>query len=101
MLVQHFIEHKKENKDITFLGFIDMHYAHGSPKDADYDEDMKLPFKSIVNSSLATLTFCSPIPFFKLNPKIYFKETKKQVSTYSFTYSAIFFTSIWQPPKFC
>ena len=36
-----------ENKGITFLEFLDIHYMHGSPMDDDYERDMQLPFKKM------------------------------------------------------
>ncbi len=101
ILVQHFIEHKEENKNLSFLGFLEIHYAHGSPHDADYDKDMKLPFKSITHSNISSISFCTPLPNFKHNPIIYYKSNKKIFSTYSFTYSSAFLSSIWQQPKYC
>ncbi len=100
VLVQHYMEHKQENKDLSFLGFLEIHYAHGSPKDADYDKDMKLPFKTITNSNIAAISFCTPIPNYKQAPVIYFKNSKQQFSDYSFTCSSAFLSSIWQPPRF-
>jgi hypothetical protein len=101
MLVHHYIEHKVQNKDLSFIGFLEIHYAHGSPKDADYDKDMKLPFKTITHYSIASISFCTPILNFKHNPIVYFNNSKQQFSDYSFTYSSAFLSSIWQPPKFC
>jgi hypothetical protein len=99
ILIQHFIEHKHENSSITFLGFLEMHYAHGNIQDADYDKDMKLPFKTIVNSSIESTVFCSPIPVFTPNSVVYFTSNHQQYFYYSFTYSSAFLNSIWQPPR--
>lgn len=46
VIFQHFAEHRQEDKQLSLLDFLDMHYLHGSPYDQDYDRDMKLPFKS-------------------------------------------------------
>ena len=46
VIFQHFAEHQQEDKQLSLLAFLDMHYLHGSPYDQDYDRDMKLPFKS-------------------------------------------------------
>ena len=99
ILIEHYMEHKQENKDLSFLGFLEMHYAHGSPHDADYEKDMKLPFKTITISNIVSISFCSPIPQFKQNPVVYFKNEKQQFSDYSFAYSSAFLSSIWQPPR--
>ena len=42
VIFQHFAEHKKQNKQLTLLEFLDIHYMHGSPMDAD----CKLPYTS-------------------------------------------------------
>lgn len=101
MLVQHYIEHKHENNHLSLLVFLDIHYAHGSPRDADYDKDMKLPFKSITNSNIAAVSFCSPIIYFKQSPIVYCKDDEQPFSDYSFTYSSAYLAAIWQPPKSC
>ena len=101
MLVQHYIEHKHENNHLSLLGFLDIHYAHGSPRDADYDKDMKLPFKSVAHSNIAALSFFAPIIYFKQNPIVYCKDDKQPCSDYSFTYSSAYLAAIWQPPKSC
>ena len=46
VLVQHYFEHKAENKNITLGGFIVLHYFSGNPVDDDYARDMQLPFKT-------------------------------------------------------
>lgn len=46
ILVQHYFEHKAENKNITLAGFIVLHYFSGNPVDDDYARDMQLPFKT-------------------------------------------------------
>lgn len=99
MLVQHYIEHKNENKDLSLIGFIKIHYTHSSPKVADYDKDMKLPFKTITNSNITSLSLCTPMPSFKLNQIVYFKNNKLQFLDYSITYSSAFLSAIWQPPQ--
>lgn len=99
-LVQHFIEHQQENKDLSFIDFLEIHYAHGSPKDDDHDKDMKLPFKSIANAGYA-YSFCIFLPELNLNKLVYFKSDKLIFPDCSFTYFSSFLSTIWQPPKFC
>ena len=100
LLVEHYMEHKQENKDLSFIGFLEIHYAQGSPKDADYDKDMKLPFKTIANSSFTSIYLFTPTPD-KQNLIICLKNNKEHFSDYSFTFSSAFLSSIWQPPKSC
>jgi hypothetical protein len=46
LLVKHYIRHKEENSGITIAAFIKIHYIDKQPYDADYEEDMQLPFKT-------------------------------------------------------
>jgi hypothetical protein len=99
MLIEHFIEHKAENKAISFFTFLQMHYFNGDPKDADYDKDMKLPFKT-VNVNPTAIAFC-------YNPNFSFNFSKPTFATIfkqKFPRTAVHFSSsyldaIWQPPR--
>ena len=37
-LIEHYQEHKSENKNISIIGFIALHYLSGSQKDSDYEK---------------------------------------------------------------
>lgn len=99
LLVEHFKEHKQENKDITVLEFLNIHYAHGNPRDADYDKDMKLPFKSITNHNSVSSAICISQTFLPGNKIEYLVISKNEFSGYSFTYTSTFLDAIWQPPR--
>jgi len=101
LLVEHYREHKQQNKDLTILGFLEIHYAHGSPKDADYDKDMKLPFKSLTNTNFLSVSFCTPFLVLKQQPVVLFYKIENHFSSYSFTYTSAYLSAIWQPPKYC
>lgn len=101
MVFEHFADHSKENKNISFLQFLDMHYMHGSPRDKDYSEDMKLPFKT-ADDCTATL---SPVLIPQILktlaiPVICSLEKKVHVPNIQFVASA-YLSIIWQPPKAC
>lgn len=100
VLIGHFMEHRSENKDLSFWDFIFMHYAQGQVKDADYDKDMRLPFKS-----LPELT-CS-IPMMAVIPGLQHSEVKlfllkERMRNYrkDLFITADFSSYIWQPPKY-
>jgi hypothetical protein len=101
VVFQHFAEHKLENKDISFLQFLDMHYMHGSPKDKDYDRDMQLPFKT-ANECV----FSVSVAFVPLMQQIYIAKPvevikrKDYVIRDQFIHSS-YLANIWQPPKSC
>jgi hypothetical protein len=100
-LIEHYGETKKKNKDITILGFLEMHYTHGNAKDDDNEKDMKLPFKSTFSSSMLSLSFFTSISFFKIIPKIQFKQKGKKLPHYICNYCGVFLSSVWQPPRTC
>lgn len=47
LLVQHYVQHKHLHPETTIYSFFKMHYLDKTVVDADYDQDMQLPFKTI------------------------------------------------------
>jgi hypothetical protein len=102
LLVEHFVEHQREDPKLQLWDFLCMHYAHGEVKDADYDKDMRLPFKSHHSGcSCSVITFLAPIQTFNFEYKTFLKERKKPSFGYTFSFISNFHSSIWQPPKIC
>lgn len=101
ILVEHFIDHKKLDSQFSFIDFLCMHYAQGTAKDADYEKDMRLPFKSAENPLGSYVSFYLPVPVFKQDVIVHFTERKQPFALYNFTYSSAFLSSIWQPPRAC
>jgi len=101
MVFEHFSHHRKENRNISFLQFLDMHYMHGSPKDKDYSEDMKLPFKTADNciSSVSPVVVPSLATTLQ-NPIIYIPEKEMHIPRNELIPSS-FLSRVWQPPKSC
>lgn len=100
-IFQHFSTHQQANNKITFLQFLNMHYMHGSPKDKDYKDDMRLPFKTADNCTAALSPAFVPI----VNPGFEIKTMelpplKIIAGKEDFVLSA-YLSSIWQPPKSC
>jgi hypothetical protein len=100
ILIQHLREHRAQNKELSILQFIDIHYKHGNVKDADYDRDMKLPFKkhefthhftsSIIVSPITSSVLCQP--------PVYLVERILPLKGKLLLYS-MFTANIWQPPR--
>lgn len=100
-MVEHFKEHRTLNEGTTFWSFLMMHYSNEDVKYADYDKDMRLPFKSHDNSShLLNFSF------------IHFSNTAKISYTFDKTlktykifndheFQSSYLSNIWQPPKSC
>jgi hypothetical protein len=97
-LVQHFIEHKELNRNITLWDFLCMHYGKDI-NDNDQDRDMKLPFKtpascyscSVVSQPRESFLFEKPVYRLSITPALYRESF----------YNASFLASIWQPPRTC
>lgn len=101
VLFEHYKEHKKENKDVSALQFLSMHYLQGSPKDKDYDRDMQLPFKS----SGDCLSVVSPayIPVAPTVPVIKPLDVppKEKITLQNLHLLSPHLSAIWQPPQSC
>ncbi len=102
ILVQHYYEHHIETPTLSLWKFICDHYAHGEVQDADYEKDMKLPFKSHHSCcSCSNITFLAPIQTFDFENKSFQNEFKKPNFGYTFSFISNFYSTIWQPPKIC
>ncbi len=99
VVFQHLNEHKKEDKNISLLQFLAMHYLHGSPKDKDYDRDMQLPFKT-AGDCVATVTpaFVPVSVELSIEPPVILSSREDFTRPDQFILSA-YRSTIWQPPK--
>jgi len=100
LLVEHFIEHKHENKDITFYQFLYMHYAMGCVRDADYAKDMKLPFKTHDNCLASIINVYLPSQKVVITKPVQFIENQ-HFKTQEPSLQSTFLSNIWQPPRIC
>jgi hypothetical protein len=98
-LIEHYKEHADKDKSLTLYHFLSMHYSGDTLKDADYDRDMKLPFKTLDTCSFASITICTPIEDFQFSSKQYIKLYKIPSFKYNFSFSSNYHSAIWQPPK--
>ena len=100
ILVQHFFQHKQEDKHLSFWAFLNMHYAEKTVIDADYQQDMQLPFKTNDADICMSASISFPAPFFIFEtisaPTVQqiFPTTNEQMYVY------LNQTDIFQPPKF-
>lgn len=97
LLVEHFYEHN-DKKELSVLTFLEMHYLNGNVKDADFEKDMKLPFKSFQdNHPNVVLSLPETNNFF--NFIVYSVSVQKPFCFENQVNTSNFLTSIWQPPK--
>jgi hypothetical protein len=100
-LIEHYYEHTNKDKNLTLWGFLCLHYSGDNVKDADYDKDMKLPFKTLDTCNYASINFCTPIQEFQFLKNFSIKLYKTPLYKYDFSFSSNFHSAIWQPPKSC
>ncbi|CAN5873170.1 hypothetical protein BH11BAC4_BH11BAC4_05870 [soil metagenome] len=99
LVFQHFAEHRRDNKDISFLQFLDIHYMHGSPHDKDHAKDMQLPFKTTAVCILAGTPVTIPdSPDFNLPARL-FVEKRSYSSMNDYFVRSEFQCNIFQPPR--
>ncbi len=98
LLISHYIKHKEENPQTTLISFFKMHYVDPQPYDADYAQDMQLPFKTLPKAFFRyTPSVASPSPFIK--PKVFFANNEiPPVSNESIT-PFLVIHKIFQPPR--
>lgn len=98
VILEHFHEHQKENPRISFLAFLDMHYMHGSPRDADYDRDMQLPFKKATHHMLASAVHINTPAQVSL-PAIFPVVHADFITTDDHAVYSTYLSAIFQPPR--
>jgi len=99
-LVEHFVEHKNENQGITLISFLEMHYLNGFTKDADFEKDMKLPFKASQDNCFSFVVLLPTPEKFELNSEFFVSEIHKpMILQKSQVFISNYLSAIWQPPK--
>ena len=98
LLVSHYIKHKKESPYITLASFFKMHYVDPQPFDADYAQDMQLPFKTTPNAFFRyTPSIPSQTPLLK--PKFLWTEMVTSPPSNEDILSSLYIHPIFQPPR--
>ena len=98
LLVKHYIRHKTEDPSITVMAFLKMHYVGEQPFDADYQQDMQLPFKTCVDAFLVNPpTILPEVPQLLLNNPVIVRVKHSLLDDQTPLF--IFPRSIFQPPK--
>ncbi len=98
LLIGHYIKHKAENPGTTLAGFFKMHYVDPQARDADYAQDMQLPFKRMPDAFFrhtASLVYFDPVVKLKApQANIDFPPVfNENVGT------SLYINNIFQPPR--
>ena len=98
-LVEHFLEHKGDDPEMTLTSFFKMHYDNPA-KDEDYQTDQKLPF--VTHASHLVLVFTVNPDFFIEIKKQILPAHHQKIHAYDDNFHKTgSLDSIWQPPKNC
>jgi hypothetical protein len=100
-LLAHFQQHQQESPTINFLQFIALHYLNGSPHDSDYDQDMKLPFKSYTTTLTVNALEPASVVHYNSPTFIQWNNSPQYITLNSTPLFTNYANNIWQPPKFC
>jgi hypothetical protein len=94
LLVEHYVEHHEQVKDMTFWEFLVMHYKTDVPHD---DQDMSLPFKDC-HHSLTAQAIAMPVQKISLTSLIPTQGDRLLSFDHSQFHSS-YLGEIFQPPK--
>ncbi|QEC69935.1 hypothetical protein FRZ67_22515 [Panacibacter ginsenosidivorans] len=61
-LINHYIEHRGEDPSMNFISFIHLHYQGKIVIDADFQQDMKLPFKTTNTDCCVAMSVATVVP---------------------------------------
>ncbi|MFL9481975.1 hypothetical protein ACI6Q2_04300 [Chitinophagaceae bacterium LWZ2-11] len=99
LLVKHYIKHKSENPDITILAFLKIHYIDKQEIDADYQQDMQLPFKKHETECCLSIATILPAPI-EIDYKSPVKIVRTKYKHWNDNVPAFLtIKSVFQPPK--
>lgn len=100
LLIQHYQQHKAQNASMSFMAFINEHYAEKLVIDDDFQQDMQLPFKTHNADSCHVFFATVPAPFFCIShtpviiaSTVVFTVQNEQVNYRMHT------NDVFQPPK--
>jgi hypothetical protein len=98
LLVTHYVKHKSESPFMTLRSFIKMHYIDPQPFDADYAQDMQLPFKTTPDALCRNiLLFASKLPAIVINSPL---EISAQQAVFDDKMPLVLLVNtIFQPPR--
>ncbi len=99
VLIEHYKEHKKSNKQLNWLHFLYIHYVHEIQFDNDSNTDLKLPFKK--NQLLQNNVDLNLYPLSILVTSVFiYIITLSRYSYYASNFiSSSFILAVWQPPR--
>lgn len=100
-LVEHYLDHRSENDQRSFTGFLLQHYLVEDGTDQDASEDNQLPFKSgeqLMTNGVVSIDPPQPVT---VVPAIATGITKKYMHREDDRLPDQYPGTVWQPPRNC
>jgi hypothetical protein len=101
VLVQHFCDHKEENKNTRLITFLVQHYFSEDGTDKDAAEDNQLPFKSTDQVVSFMFNCLTPPSFIQLSAGYSTQIKNRFYIRNQFFHPAEYLSAVWQPPRYC
>jgi len=99
LLVQHYLEHREQNKNLGFVEFIGNHYAKNESNQQERNQHKHLPFKChdecigisfpVTIGSSVTISIHSPLHIYRSVNTVHYQTIV----------ASAYLSTIWQPPK--
>ncbi|MFI5192483.1 MAG: hypothetical protein ACHQD7_00435 [Chitinophagales bacterium] len=97
--MHHYLEHRQEHKDLSFVSFLKEHYAGLHKAEGHHKQDhQQLPFKGHDHHFLTVSISIIPRVYTCVQPPVYCETNKISLTNELSLYSR-FPTDIWQPPR--
>ncbi|MTG97517.1 hypothetical protein [Myroides albus] len=98
LLIEHYVEHKTNNPNLTMWGFLQIHYSESHKEEGD-PVDEKLPF--VTHHFVSIIGIVTPTPVLKIE-RIRFNTIHDKIHAFDEDeVESSYLSSIWQPPKYC
>lgn len=100
ILINHYFEHKAENKHITFIDFLKLHYAE-TKHYTQHHKEKQLPFKAIPQTAFNVVAINKTDFVESINYNSSTSNYIKHTAHYNSKCISFYTANIWQPPKNC
>jgi hypothetical protein len=101
VLVDHYCDHKLENKTSGVLSFMIMHYFIEDGTDKDAGEDNQLPFKSLETTCTGSFLSLNPPTFIEIIIRAERAAHQSFVSHKDLFLPSQYLATVWRPPRYC
>jgi|YelNatPaOPRAMG01_1025707.scaffolds.fasta_scaffold01282_10 hypothetical protein len=100
LLMEHYLQHRSENPEISFISFLKLHYNKKLIIDDDWQQDQQLPFKTQQSANAFMFGFVS-MPSKPISVQVlvipYSQKTFRIETQHAYSFTLL--QDIFQPPR--